>query len=309
MSKGLKGNLMLLTAAFIWGVTFVAQMQGMDNVGPFTFSFSRFVLALLFMLALWQAGQGRRRAARQAGAYKPGWKAGAIAGTSMIIASLLQQYSMLYTSASKAAFITTLYMIIVPIGAVLLGRRIHIWNWIGAVIAITGMYMLSIRGAVTLNFGDVLLFISTFFWAGQILIVDRFATGVDNIELSTAQLFVCMVVSLVFMAIYEEPSWSGIRAAWLPIAFSGILSGGVAFTLQIVGQRYAEPAPAAVLMSCESVFGALASWLVLGDRLTPTQLLGCALLFIACLVTQLGLFIGSGPARGTDLAADDGRSD
>ena len=302
MSKGLKGNLMLLGAAFIWGVTFVAQMQGMDHVGPFTFTWARFLLSLLFLLAIWQIGQPQRRIAKSIGQYKPGWRAGILAGSSMIIASLLQQYSMLYTTAGKAAFITALYMVIVPIGAVLLGRRLHIWNWVGAFIAVVGMYMLSIHGAVTLNFGDVLLFISTFFWAGQILIVDRFAQDVDNIELSVAQVFVCMIVGGAFMVAFEEPTLAGIGEACFPILFSGIFSGGIAFTLQIVGQRYADPAPAAVLMSCESIFGALASWLLLGEMMSLSQITGCVRMFVGCIVTQLGLFLKPRPER----AAGDG---
>lgn len=282
---------MLLMAAFIWGVTFVAQMQGMDHVGPFTFTWARFLLSLLFLLVIWQLGQPQRRIAKGIGRYRSGWRAGLMAGSLLTIASLLQQYSMLYTTAGKAAFITALYMVIVPIGAVLLGRRLYIWNWLGAFIAVAGMYMLSIRGAVMLNFGDVLLFISAFFWAGQILVVDKFAQDVDNIELSVAQVFVCMIAGFVLMVAFEEPTLAGIGEAWFPILFSGIFSGGIAFTLQVIGQRYADPAPAAVLMSCESIFGATASWLVLGETMSVSQIIGCGLMFTGCIVTQLGLFL------------------
>ena len=155
----LRGNLMLLLAAFIWGTTFVAQMVGMDGLGPFTYAAARYILGLLFLVGLWYAWRGSREGAKRAGTYRPGWKAGLGAGCIMMVATSLQQVAMLYTTAGKTAFITALYIIFVPLGAVLLGKRIHPENWVGAAMALLGLYFLSIHGAVSLSFGDGLVFI------------------------------------------------------------------------------------------------------------------------------------------------------
>ena len=255
----LRGNLMLLLAAFIWGTTFVAQMVGMDGLGPFTYAAARYLLGFLFLVGLWYAWRGQREGAKRAGTYRAGWKAGLGAGCIMLVATSLQQVAMLYTTAGKTAFITALYIIFVPLGAVLLGKRIHIENWIGALLALVGLYFLSIRGAVSLSFGDGLVFISALFWTGHILFIDRFASLVDPIELSVTQIGVCAAGSLI----------------------------AVAFTLQILGQKYAEPGQAAIIMSFEAVFGALSSWLLLGEHMSAVQVLGCALMLSGMIVTQV----------------------
>ena len=283
----LRGNLMLLLAAFIWGTTFVAQMVGMDGLGPFTYAAARYILGLLFLVGLWYAWRGSREGAKRAGTYRPGWKAGLGAGCIMMVATSLQQVAMLYTTAGKTAFITALYIIFVPLGAVLLGKRIHPENWAGAAMALLGLYFLSIHGAVSLSFGDGLVFISALFWTGHILFIARFASLVDPIELSLTQVGVCAAGSLIAALGFETVAVQPVLNAWFAIFYGGVMSAGVAFTLQILGQKDAEPGQAAIIMSFEAVFGVLSSWLLLGERMTAVQILGCALMLAGMIVTQV----------------------
>ena len=198
---------------------------------------------------------------------------------------------MVYTTAGKTAFITALYIILVPLGAVLLGHKIKRSNWLGAILALAGLYLLSIHGAVTLNFGDGLVLISALFWAVQILFIDRFAGLVDVIELSVAQIFVCWLGSSICELLFEDIAWAPILAAWFAIFYGGVMSGGVAFTLQIVGQKYAAPGPAAIIMSFEAFFGAVSSWLLLGEVMSGAQICGCVLMMAGVLVTQSSVLL------------------
>ena len=284
----LYGTFLLLIAAFIWGTTFVAQMTGMDNLGPFTYAASRFLLGFLFLVGLWIYRLPQRRKNIRAGKYFPGFAAGLGAGLFMFVASSMQQVSMLYTTAGKAAFITCLYIIFVPIASVLLKKVIRPENWLGAVFAIYGLYLLAIHDDFSIQFGDVLLLISSFFWTAQILFIDRFASRVDVVELSTAQIFVCMSLSFIVAAIFESIEYEPILSAWFSIFYGGVMSAGVAFTLQIVGQKYAEPSTAAIVMSFESIFGALSAWLILGEMMTQREIFGCVLMLIGMIVTQIG---------------------
>ena len=280
-----RGNLMLLLTSFIWGTTFVAQMAGLDGLGPFTYASARYALGTLFLYGLWRYTQ----AARRKQAVRPGFKAGLGAGVLLFIANSMQQCAMVYTTAGKTAFITALYIVLVPLFASLfsIGERVKLVNWLGAVLALVGLYLLSIRGAVTLNFGDVLVFISAFVWTAQILFISYYARDVDAIDLSLTQTALCLAGSLAAAFLVEEPAWAPVAAAWLPIAYAGILSTGVAYTLQIVGQKYAPPSDAALIMSFEAVFGAVSSALLLGEEMSLPQILGCLLMFAGILVTQL----------------------
>lgn len=293
----LKGNLLLLGAAFIWGTTFVTQMTGMEQLGPFTYAMSRYLLAVIFMLGMWCGNRGVRERERAAGSYRSGWRAGLIAGAFMLVATSLQQLAMVYTTAGKTAFITALYIIIVPLGAMLLFRKkMHGENWGGAIVAIVGLYMLSIQGELGLSLGDAIVFVSSFFWAAQILYIDRRAAAVNVIELATAQMLVCFVGSTLLAVSLETIEIRPILESWFPIFYGGVMSGGIAFTLQIVGQKYAEPAQAAIIMSFESVFGVIASAIFLGEIMTTAQMLGCALMFAGMIVTQLGPMLRPGRA-------------
>lgn len=284
----LRGMLMLLTAAFIWGTTFVAQAVGMDEIGPFTYAASRFLLGFISLLIVWGAFHSQREFARRKGKYNSGWKAGMLAGLIMFIASSMQQVALLYTTAGKTAFITCLYIIFVPMFAVLLHRKIQAENWAGAILAIIGLFLLAVHGDVMLSFGDGLVLISSFFWTAHILFIDHFAGEVDVIELSASQIGICMILSTLMALIFEDPTWPSIRQSSLAILYGGIMSAGVAFTLQIVGQKYAEPAHAAILMSFEAIFGALASWILLDEIMSGREIFGCVLMVAGMMVTQMG---------------------
>ena len=285
----LRGTLMILTASFLWGTTFVAQMTGMDGLGPFSYAASRFALGFIFLVIVWLAQRKKRQRERN---YKNGFLAGIGSGLFMFVASSMQQVSMLYTTAGKAAFITCLYIILVPLGAVILGKLIRTENWIGAVLALIGLYLLAIHEDFSIQIGDFILFVSAFFWAGQILFIDRFASKVDVLELSVAQIFVCMTLSFFAMLIFESPTVEAVSNAWFSIFYGGIMSAGVAFTLQVYGQKYTDPSTAAIVMSFEAIFGAVSSWIIINEVMTGREIFGCFLMFVGVLVTQFRTLIG-----------------
>lgn len=285
----MRGYLCLLMTSFLWGTTFVAQMAGMDDIGPFTYCMWRFMIGFFVVLAIWRLFKGQRKKAQQLGKWQSGWKYGMGAGCIMFLGSALQQVAMLYTTAGKTAFITCLYIILVPLFARLIGKKIHAENWLGAVVAVTGLYCLSIKGDFSLNYGDILAFIGAFFWSFHILFIDRYASKADGLEISAAQIGVCAILNAIACFLLESFTWQQIVNAAIPILYAAVLSSGVAFTLQIIGQQTAEPAPAAVIMSLESVFGALGGWLVLGEVMNSTEIMGCCLMLAGMLITQAGL--------------------
>lgn len=264
-------------------------MVGMDEIGPFTYGMGRYVIGFFVVLLIWLALSGQRRKAQAAGRWQSGWKYGIDAGCIMFIGSALQQVAMLYTTAGKTAFITCLYIILVPLFARLIGKKIRPENWLGAIVAVTGLYCLSIKGDFDLNFGDILAFVGAFFWSFHILFIDRYASRADGVEISASQLGICAILNAIACFLVESFTWQQLVGAAVPILYAAVLSSGVAFTLQIMGQKTAEPAPAAVIMSLESVFGALGGWLVLGEIMNSTEILGCCLMLAGMLITQAGL--------------------
>lgn len=281
-----KGTLMLLGASFFWGTTFVAQMAGMEGIGPFTYAATRYFLGLLSLIAVLFYTRRDRAKERRQGKYSRGFSIGIFTGIFLFVASSMQQISMLYTTAGKAAFITCLYIMFVPLGAKFLGKKIQLENWLGAALALLGLYFLAIKEGFSVNFGDVILFFSAFFWAAQILLVDKFANKVDLLELSTSQIFITTVLSTICMLIFETPTLAAVTSAAFPIFYGGVMSAGAAFTLQLYGQKYVEPSVAAILMSFESIFGALSGWLILGEQMTGKEILGCLLMLAGIFVTQ-----------------------
>lgn len=288
MLQRFKGTLMLLMAAFIWGTTFVAQMAGMDELGPFTYAAARFALGFLSLLVLWGFLHRKREQARAEGAYHSGWKAGLGAGCIMFVASSLQQVAMLYTTAGKTAFITCLYIILVPLFAVFLHRSVRAENWLGAVMAVTGLFFLAVHGDLSLSMGDAIVLVSAVFWTFHILFIDHFAGRADVVELSVGQIGICALFSSFAALALEEIAWQPMLDSYVAILYGGVMSAGVAFTLQIVGQKYAEPAHAAILMSFEAIFGALAGWAILGEVMSGREIFGCVLMAAGMIVTQLG---------------------
>lgn len=288
----LKANLMLLLTAFIWGFAFVAQRVGMDYVGPFTFNGVRFALGAISLLPLiWYF--------RQDGSEKTNdgtvdsatcWKIGFLAGAILFIAASLQQIGLIYTTAGKAAFITCLYIVFVPLTGLFLKQRITINTWIGSFLAIVGLYFLCVKSDFTISFGDFLELIGAGFWTAHILLIDRYASKLNSLQLAFYQFSACSILSLGVALATEEVIMSGILQAGIPILYGGLCSVGIAYTLQIVGQKHAEPAHAAIIMSMETVFAALGGYLLLHELLGTQELLGMALMALGMITTQLPNF-------------------
>lgn len=280
------GAIMLLSASLIWGIAFVAQSAGMAYVGPYTFTAVRSVLAALglgvLILILDKKGIRSKNTDK-----KVLWTAGIILGVVMTIASNLQQIGLVTTSAGKAGFITSLYIVLVPMFGLFLKRRPHPMIWVSVLIALVGLYFLSIRGDFTMSRGDLLVLASAVAFTFQILLVDHFSPKVDIIRLNCIQFSVMAILSFVPMMVLEKPQVSAISDAWLPIVYAGLFSGCGAYTLQMMGQRRVEPAAASLLLSPENVFSALAGWALLGQTLTARELAGCALVFAAIIGSQL----------------------
>ena len=277
---------MLLGAAFFWGATFVAQLTGMYGLEPFSYAAPRYLTGFVSLSAVAIFTRKSRAVERRRKNYQRGYGVGLLIGVVLFVASSMQQIALQYSTAGKAAFITCLYIVFVPLGAKLLGATIRRENWLGAGLAIVGLYLLAIGEGFSIQLGDAILFASAFVWTAQILLIDRFASRVDLIELSTAQVFIVMVLSFAAMFALETPDLSAMISAWFPIFYGGVMSAGVAFTLQNYGQRYAEPATAAILMSFEAIFGALAGWFFLGEVMSSRELFGCALMLFGMLATQ-----------------------
>ncbi len=282
----IKGTLMLLGAAFFWGTTFVAQLTGMDELEPFSYAAARYLMGFLSLLAVLIYTRKSRAVERRQKNYQRGFLIGLLIGVVLFIATSMQQIALQYSTAGKAAFITCLYIVFVPLGAKFLGKIIRRENWIGASLAIVGLYLLAVGGNFSVQAGDVILFVSAFVWTVQILLIDKFASKVDLMELSTAQIFITTILSFVAMFALETPNLTAMINSWFPILYGGVMSSGVAFTLQNYGQRYAEPSTAAILMSFEAIFGALAGWFFLNEVMTAREIFGCILMLIGMLVTQ-----------------------
>ena len=282
----IKGTLMLLGAAFFWGTTFIAQINGMDGLGPFSYAAARYLVGFLSLVVLLIYTRKSRAKERRQKNYQRGFLIGLLIGVVLFIASSMQQIALQYSTAGKAAFITCLYIVFVPLGAKFLGKIIRRENWIGAGLAIVGLYLLAVGGDFSIQIGDAILFVSAIFWMVHILTADRFANKVDVIEMSAAQIFIVMILSFTAMFALETPSLTTMLNAWFPIFYGGLMSSGIAFTLQLYGQKYAEPSTAAILMSFEAIFGALAGWFFLNEVMSSREIFGCVLMLIGMLATQ-----------------------
>lgn len=277
---------MLLLTAFIWGFAFVAQRVGMDYVGPFTFNGIRFALGAISLLPLiWYFG--RRHDQADGAAHAGCWRIGLLSGTILFIAASLQQIGLVDTTAGKAAFITCLYIVLVPLSGLFLKQRIAANTWIGAFFAVTGLYLLCVKSNFTVSFGDFLEFVGAGFWTVHILLIDRYAGKVDSLQLACYQFVACAALSLGVAALTEEVMLYGIIQAAVPILYGGLCSVGIAYTLQIIGQKHAEPTHAAIILSMETVFAALGGYLLLHEVLGIREMMGMGLMALGILATQL----------------------
>lgn len=286
--KAFKGEIFLLITALIWGTAFVAQSMGMDYIGPFTFNASRsFVGALAIYIIIVISKYFNKKNKIEEVNNKLYIKGGIICGIILFGASGFQQVGMQYTTAGKAGFITTLYIIIVPIIGIFLKRKAGIKVWISVAIAVTGMYLLSIKDGFTIGSGDAYVLCCALVFSFHIITVDKYSSITNVVKMSCVQLIVCGTISLITAMIFENISISSISEAIGPILYTGVMSSGIAYTCQMIGQKYTKPSVSSLIMSLESVFAALGGWIILSETLSAKELTGCILVFCAVIIAQI----------------------
>ena len=290
MSKRFISNCMLVLTAMIWGFAFVAQKDASGYIGSFTFNGIRFMLgalSLIPVILIFERNDFNNRAK-----LKRTLKYGIITGAILFCASALQQIGVsMISQASKAGFITGLYNVLVPIFGIFMGKKTRVNTWVGAIIAVIGLYLVSIEGSPTIEFGDLLLLIGSVFWAFHIIAIDKFINKVSTIKYSAIQFLTCAVINFAFLPFFDLSTFSmaNIISAGVSILYAGILSSGVAYTLQVVGQKHSEPTEAAIIFSLESVFAAVGCMLILGDNMSVPALFGCAFILVGIVLSQLKL--------------------
>ena len=293
--KKLTNSFLLLLTALIWGIAFLAQSVGMDYVGAFTFNGVRsFIGGIVLIPCIFVINKIKAKSGdKQNRDKKTVIIGGVICGTLLFVASSLQQIGLMYTSPGKAGFITALYIILVPVAGIFLGRRPGIKLAFAAVGALIGLYFLCFTGdSFTLELGDLLIFICAIVFTAHILVIDRFSPKVDGVLMSCIQFFVCAALSFVPMMIFEEPTMSAIFAAKIPILYAGVMSCGVAYTLQIVGQKGVNPTLASLILSLESCFALLGEFVYLKltgaeSFMSAREISGCVIVFAAIILAQL----------------------
>jgi len=285
----LKNALILALTAFIWGTAFVAQSVGMDHLGPFSFNGIRNIIGGCSLLpCIWILGKLESKSGLEKEGTKRDLIIGGIAcGICLFAASSLQQIGLQYTSTGKAGFITAFYIVLVPVLGIFLHKKTGWKVWLAVLISVIGLYFLCITEKLTIGQGDILIFICALIFALHIMVIDYFSPKVDGVKMSCIQFFVCGVLSLVPMFLFETPTIQGIIISMGPLLYAGVLSSGVAYTLQIIGQKNVNPAIASLILSLESCFAVLAGWLILGQRLSARESVGCVLMFTAIILAQL----------------------
>ncbi|MCI9339263.1 MAG: DMT family transporter [Dorea sp.] len=295
-----KNVILLVLTAFIWGTAFVAQSVGMDYLEPFTFNGVRSLIGGIALLpCIWFLGRmngkavsadedGRMEEGKLSPAGRKELALGGIAcGLLLFCATSLQQIGIQYTTAGKAGFITAFYIVIVPVLGIFLGKRIGWKVWLAVAAALAGLYFLCITDKFTVGKGDVLIFVCAVVFSVHILVIDHFSPRVDGVKMSCIQFLVCGIMSLPFMFALETPKAGAMLEGWMPLLYAGVLSCGVAYTLQIIGQKNVNPAVASLILSLESCFSVLAGWAVLGERLSVRETAGCVLMFTAIILAQM----------------------
>ena len=282
-------DLLLLLTAAIWGFAFVAQRAGMAHMGPFTFNAIRFLLGGLSLLAVGSIfkkpfGMSVRINDQRPKRFILG---GLITGLVLFAGASLQQVGLVGTTAGKAGFITGLYVVLVPILSLLIGRRTSVYNWLGALLAVIGLYLLSVRQGMRISPFDGVVLLGAVVWAVHVHLVGHFSPRIGPVRLAIFQFLVCGILSLGVSILFETPTLTGVQGGWLPLAYGSFLSVGLAYTLQVVAQRKAEPSHAAIILSLEGLFAAIGGWLVLGEVVDGRGVLGAALMLAGMLVSQL----------------------
>ncbi|ETX10752.1 membrane protein [Marinomonas ushuaiensis DSM 15871] len=274
-------HLLLWLTAVIWGFAFVAQSIGMESLGPYSFNAARFTLAALSMLPLAYIFDRHRKSDLHLTL-----KAGGITGLILFSGATLQQIGLLYTTAANAGFITTMYMVFVPIIGLLLKHAISRNTWLGMLLALIGLYTLTVGPNLSIQYGDALELVGAIFWAGHVLIVGYYSRKVPIISFSIVQLVVVAMLSWIMALMTEQPTWQAIESSWLPLVYAGIASSAVAYTLQTIGQKNVAPSSAALILSTEAVFAAIGGWLLMSETLSQRELIGCVFIFIGIIISQ-----------------------
>lgn len=285
--KNWKSPLLLLLTAAIWGVAFVAQSVGMDYVEPFTFNGVRNLLGALVLLPVIYYFHKKEDTAELKEDSKTLWIGGGLCGLCLCVASSLQQIGIQYTTAGKAGFLTAMYIIIVPVIGLFFKQKCSPFVGISIVLATIGLYLLSIKEGFSIGAGDIYVILCAGVFSLHILVIDYFAPKCNGVKLSCIQFLVCGVICSVIALAVETPSFQGILAAWMPIAYAGVMSCGVAYTLQIIGQKGMNPTVASLILSLESVISVLAGWVLLHQALSVRELIGCVIMFAAIILAQL----------------------
>ncbi|ACS81826.1 DMT family transporter [Maridesulfovibrio salexigens] len=288
-TKSFKADILLLITAIIWGAAFVAQRVGMDYMGPLTFNAVRFALGAAALIPLIQRIDSEKK---KDGTYREVdkgsfIKGSLIAGGALFLGATFQQWGLVYTTAGNAGFITGLYVVFVPIMGLFFKQKTGLPTWIGAVLAVIGMYLLSVNEGFHIEMGDLLVLICAVFFAGHVVVISLLSSKIDPVKFAAGQFVVCSVFSFIGAFSFETMTFAGIWAGIVPILYGGLMSVGVAYTLQVVAQQEAKPAHAAIILSLESVFAALAGWLLLGEILTTQGLIGCGLMLSGMLLSQI----------------------
>lgn len=294
MTNQLSGIIMLTLCALIWGTAFIAQSLGGQYAEPLTFNCARSVLATIFLLgccfifdkiagrpfSIWGTDDPLRRERLL--------KGGIVCGIALGLASFMQQLGIMYTTVGKSGFITALYIVLVPLlSYIFLRRSVSTLQSVSVALAAVGMYFICINEGFSINKGDLYTLVCAFCFAAQIICVENIIKNLDGVRLSLFQFATCSVLNGVLMFIFESPSWPAIMQGWAPIAYTGIMSSGVAFTLQIVAQKHVSSIVACMIMSLESAFALVSGWIILGQAMTEREIFGCALVFAAIMLAQI----------------------
>ena len=306
MIKNFKGSIMLLITSIIWGTAFVAQSEGMNYVEPFTYNAMRTLLGgvvLIPVMILFRFSDKRNGKEKSSCSLKNTVIGGICCGIALFIASSFQQAGIAQTTAGKAGFVTALYIVIVPMIGIFLHKKMPLRMWLFIAIALAGFWLLCIKQDIGISSGDLLVFFGAIFFAVHITVIDYFnqkntdgvlmsciqffTAGLLMVKMSCIQFLVCGILTAIPALIFEHPQLSAFKGAWGSILYAGVMSCGVAYTLQILGQKHTNPTLATMLMCLESVFAALSGWLILGEKLSIKEFIGCILIFAAVILAQL----------------------
>ena len=284
-------SFLLLLTATIWGFAFVAQSVGMDYIGPMTFTGARCVISVIALtpvVLLMRKRAGESEAPATKCDRKTFWKGGIVCGTMLFLGMAFQQIGIMYTTVGKAGFITTFYVVLVPLLGIFLGRKIGLRIWLAVLLAISGLYFLCMKpGEFSVSSGDFYVLISALCFTLQITCVDHYVQKIDGVLLSYVQMGICGAWGCLAAVLLEDPTWSALLAAALPLLYAGACSGAIGYTLQVVGQKGVAPTVASLIMSLESCISALAGWMLLNEVMSGRELMGSALMFTAIIISQL----------------------